>query len=303
MKLLVLNNLDSGFANASVYDFLRSLARPGDEIVIRNIDSESDFESALAGARSFDCVVVSGGDGTHSSACYILRNSSVPVLLYPSGTANLLSLNLELPEDPPALAQLLLEGRTLDFDIGQIEAAGKSMGFMMIAGCGYDADIMTTAKHDKKLLGPIAYFKAALENPTPQQSHLVLDIDGKTVEADGVGVLFLNFAKIQFDITIGTENRPRDGMLDVLILNTSSAWDLLLPALGVAIDRTGTVFEHSEQFLHYRGRKISVTADPPLRIQFDGDTSEHLTPFTAQVLPGAARLVVDDDGYERFKEG
>lgn len=56
------------------------------------------------------------------------------------------------PNEPHALAKLAREGRTLDFDIGEIEVEGEKFGFLIMAGAGYDALIMEGAAPAKKAL-------------------------------------------------------------------------------------------------------------------------------------------------------
>lgn len=300
VKLLILNNLASGYGEGSIYDFVRSFARAEDEIVFRCADESTDFSKLLADAQDFDLVVAAGGDGTVTSVCYLLRNTGIPILPFPSGTANLLAQNIWSPTEPHALAKLAREGKTLDFDMGEIDFDNQQYGFSMMAGCGYDAAIMKDARSDKKRLGPAAYFKAAFSNPNPQISHFTIDVDGTTVEHDGVGVLFMNFSKIQFDISIAKMNQPRDGMLDLLVLTTKSAWDLLPPVMGAAIDHSGTPLEQSDALKYYQGKEIKVTADPPLSVQYDGEPMALESPFIARALPGATHLIVSDEGYREF---
>ena len=300
MKLLVINNLSSGFGKAAAYDFVRMFSEAGDEVVIRSIDSSMDFDVVLTDAHAFDAVAVAGGDGTHSSICYLLRNTGIPVLPLPMGTVNLIAMNLCTPEEPYELAQLARHGKRLSFDMGQLEFGSETSGFMMIAGCGYDAKIMTDAKESKPLLGPVSYFKAAFDNPNPQRAHFTIDIDGNTVEANGVCVLILNFSKIQFDITLGPGNWPRDGLLDVLILEAENAWGLIPVALSAALDHTGALLQNIDTLQHFRGKEIRVDADPALYVQYDGEPTSKTTPFMARVLPHATNIIISDYGYDEF---
>lgn len=302
MKLLVLNNLSSGYGDNAVYDFIRTYSKTGDEVCIRCVDADSSFSDALADAGEFDAVVASGGDGTHSAVCYLLRNSDIPILPYPAGTANLLCQNIMSPIEPFALAQLVRDGKCLDFDLGGITTSEGSHGFSMMAGCGYDATMMADARRDKKRWGPAAYFKAAFQNPNPQVAHLKVTVDGVTHEHEGVGVMLVNFSKIQFDISITPRNLPNDGALDVLVLTTQTAWDLLPTALGAAFDHSGESLEASNALVFYRGREIRVESDPELLVQYDGEPLEAHTPFTASVLPAACKLIVSDDGYKIFTQ-
>ena len=64
MKLLIVNNLVSGYGEGAIYDYIRAFAADGDEVVIRSTDGSTDLRRFLADAEEFDAVIASGGDGT-----------------------------------------------------------------------------------------------------------------------------------------------------------------------------------------------------------------------------------------------
>ena len=165
MKLLVINNLSSGFGEGAVYDFVRSFMQDGDEACLRSTDGTTGVSTLLDDAASFDAVIASGGDGTVATVSYMLADSGIPVLPSQPATANLLALNLASPMEPHALAKMVREGRTLDFDLGEIEVEGRKFGFGIMAGAGYDAAIMHGAEAGKRLFGPMAYLSAASRTP------------------------------------------------------------------------------------------------------------------------------------------
>lgn len=300
MKLLVINNLASGFGEGSVYDFIRSFARDGDEVCVRSTDGTTDVRDLLGDAEAFDAVVASGGDGTVATVSYRLANTGVPILPFPAGTANLLAANLASPMEPHALAKLVREERTLDFDLGEIEVDGHRFGFGIMAGAGYDAAIMHGAAPAKRLLGPMAYFSAALANPLPQTSKFKLDLDGEHVESEGLGILLVNFSKIQFDITVTHENEPRDGVFDVVVLKAQNAFELIPALLAGLLDRGGDFPERTGSLEIHRAREVRVEADPPMEVQYDGEATRLMTPFSARILPRAARFFVSEEGYDLF---
>ena len=302
MKLLVINNLASGFGEGSVYDFIRSFARDGDEVCVRSTDGTTDVRDLLGDAEAFDAVVASGGDGTVATVSYRLANTGVPILPFPAGTANLLAANLASPMEPHALAKLVREERTLDFDLGEIEVDGHRFGFGIMAGAGYDAAIMHGAAPAKRLLGPMAYFSAALANPLPQTSKFKLDLDGEHVESEGLGILLVNFSKIQFDITVTHENEPRDGVFDVVVLKAQNAFELIPALLAGLLDRGGDFPERTGSLEIHRAREVRVEADPPMEVQYDGEATNLTTPFTAHIMRRAARFFVSEEGWSLFAE-
>ena len=302
MKLLVINNLASGFGEGSVYDFIRSFARDGDEVCVRSTDGTTDVRDLLGDAEAFDAVVASGGDGTVATVSYRLANTGVPILPFPAGTANLLAANLASPMEPHALAKLVREERTLDFDLGEIEVDGHRFGFGIMAGAGYDAAIMHGAAPAKRLLGPMAYFSAALANPLPQTSKFKLDLDGEHVESEGLGILLVNFSKIQFDITVTHDNEPRDGVFDVVVLKAQNAFELIPALLAGLLDRGGDFPDRTGSLEIHRAREVRVEADPPMEVQYDGEATNLTTPFTAHIMRRAARFFVSEEGWDLFAE-
>ena len=286
MKLLVINNLSSGFGEGAVYDFVRSFMQDGDEACLRSTDGTTGVSTLLDDAASFDAVIASGGDGTVATVSYMLADSGIPVLPFPAGTANLLALNLASPMEPHALAKMVREGRTLDFDLGEIEVEGRKFGFGIMAGAGYD--------------GPMAYLSAAIANPMPQKSHFILDLDGERLESDGLGILLVNFSKIQFDITVTHDNEPRDGEFNVVVLKAKTAFELIPAVLAGLLDRGGDFPDRTGALEIHRARTVRVEADPPMEVQYDGEATRLMTPFSARILPRAARFFVSEEGYDLF---
>lgn len=303
VKLLIINNLSSGFRDGAIYDFMRAFAADGDEITMRCTDGSTDLADFLRDAEDFDAVVAAGGDGTVASAAYLLAETGIPLLPFPAGTANLLAMNLASPAEPHALAKLMREERLMDFDIGEIELSnGEHFGFSMIAGAGYDAAIMKGAEPSKRLLGPMAYFTAAFANISPQFSRITLTIDGKVVETQGVGVLAVNFSKLQFDISLVHENMPRDGMFDIIVMNTHDAVGLIPALLSCMLDRSGEFPGRPDAMEVFRCRECTVVADPPLAVQYDGEVTGTMTPFAVRMLPEAARFVVSEECLTLYGE-
>ncbi|WP_079536080.1 diacylglycerol/lipid kinase family protein [Phoenicibacter congonensis] len=303
MKLLVINNQDSGLSNKSVFSYMRQVSQFADEITVRSCCRSWDPSAFLYDADEFDAVICAGGDGTFAALSHMMAYTGIPILPYPAGTANLMALNLFLPTDDPALAKITYQMKTLDFDLGELTLSnGTKKGFAIMAGAGYDATIMQEAIPGKKILGPLSYATAALTNFAPQHADIMLNVDGKEITTSGVGVLLINFSRIQFDLSVVHDNNPVDGMFDVVVFNTSDAIGLI-PALWAAIlDKSGDFPSRSGAFQVFSGKHVEVVTDPPLQIQFDGEPSKLTTPFSADILPKAARIIVGSDAIKNFSE-
>ncbi|HET6350780.1 MAG TPA: diacylglycerol kinase family protein [Coriobacteriia bacterium] len=297
MRVLVVINPSAGMGMSAVFDFVRRVASAGHEVVIRYLVDDRTLTQLFEDVAQFDRAVVSGGDGTASGACYELRDKQVPLLVFPSGTANLLASNLNLPMEASALAKLALSGPSALFDVGELEASAPDerrlySGFALMAGAGYDAQIMRGAAPMKSTLGAAAYLVAALASPAPSISQLVLELDDRTVVTEGFAVLVTNFGRIQFDLPITPGADPADGLLEIAVASGRSAAGLIPAVAAAVLDRAGEFRDRGPGVSVYSARSVTVTADPPLPVQWDGEVAEAHTPLTVRVLPSAVRLIV-----------
>ena len=223
MRFLIIHNPASGPRSDEIFAFAHALSAPGDEIVMRFIGVGMEPEDATSDAASFDRIVVSGGDGSVSNMLNCLRNVHVPILVFPSGTANLFFNNIGNAPEAAALAKACRAGRTVKADMGEMSwvdetGAERSHGFIIIAGTGFDATIMQKAEATKGEMGEIAYMLSALATPSPQVAHFTIECDGETHELDGIGCMVGNTSVIQNEINLFPGCRMNDGLIDIAVI-------------------------------------------------------------------------------------
>ncbi len=310
MKILVVNNMKAGQGDSRLYDYVRELSLAGAEVTLRPMASGADLAQALRDAETFDRVVAAGGDGTVSAAAHHLRNTGIPLLPYPAGTANLIAMNLRMPTDPKRLAETTLTGRVLRTDLGELNYEPSSepvqverrrysrtspkvhMGFTGIAGAGFDADIMKRARELKNTIGAGAYLVAAIQIIQPTMASIRMDLDGREIETEGSAVLLVNFARIQFDLSVAHNSDGADGLFEIVVIRARFMAELLPAVAAAVLDRIVDFPERGEIIDTYRAKRIQVESTPPLPLQADGETLGASTPFSARVLPLAATFVV-----------
>jgi len=286
----MVSNLRSGVGDPGTHEFLSEMGTHDVEITLRFLQEGRTVESLLADADSFDRVIISGGDGTISSALYALRRSDVPVALYPAGTANLFARNLALPADPTQLARLVFDGEETRLDLGELDIDG-GRGFFVMAGAGFDAGLILRAEPLKPIIGEGAYIVAALQDPLPRQATFDLVLDGTEVIAEGIAVVLVNLAKIQLDLSVTHDSDPRDGLLDVVVIKARTVAGLMPTVFAAVLDRIGSHKDRPGLDV-FKAREVSVTASAPLPFQADGEMLEHTGPLQARILPGAATILL-----------
>lgn len=310
MRILVVSNVLAGLGDAGIYDLVHALGQRDCEVVLRYFNGRGRLADLVHDAETFDRVVAGGGDGTASAVAYAIRECHTPLLLYPSGTANLIASNLRMPANPSALAEIAVAGSCLDLDIGEITHLGSSeplepherRGFMVAAGAGFDAALMEAAQSLKPAMGVLAYFAAVMQNLTPTRAAFRVVLDGREMSTEGIAVLVVNISRLQFDLSITHDSDPQDGLIEVALLRSRTAVGLLPALWDALLDR---VVERPERGpLQIEScREVLVESDPPLRLQYDGEAIDCTTPFGVRVLPRAAHLVVPAATQQMFERG
>jgi YegS/Rv2252/BmrU family lipid kinase len=261
---------------------LRATGGPG--------DARRFAEEAVA-AR-VDLVSVFGGDGTTMQAAAALVGSEIPLGVIPGGTGNLLAGNLRIPTHPVRAARALIRGRASPLDLGRMARADGEHFFAVACGAGYDARVMAeTSTSDKQRWRFAAYVATTIRLlPELRSVQHVITVDGTEYEALAALVLVANCGEVIPPwVRLRSGIAPDDGLLDLVIIRADSftesvraVWELLREG-GSSAAGPGRV-------AYARGREITVEAGTAQPVQLDGEPHGQ-TPFTAQVVPGAIRVL------------
>jgi diacylglycerol kinase (ATP) len=250
---------------------------------------------ALAALESgVDAIGVYGGDGTVNEVASALVGAETPLAIFPGGTANVMSVELGIPNDLLEACALVARGAGVvrAIDVGD---TGEHI-FLTRIGMGLEATVIQqTEREQKDRHGWLAYALNGLRQLVdPKLSHYRLTIDGETIESHGLvcmvansGILSPNSGLpgkpvISFSPTISVT----DGLLDILVVRSADIGYLLSVAANMVAGA-----ETAQPLLHWTGREVSVVADPPQSIQYDGEVIGY-TPVTAWVRPQALRVIV-----------
>jgi diacylglycerol kinase (ATP) len=245
-------------------------------------------EAARLGYRA---VAAAGGDGTLAEVITGLAGSEVPLGIIPQGTANLVASNLGIPHGIDDAVEILVHGTVVPMDVGQL---GDGRYFALIAGAGWDAEVMRSATRElKDRLGFGAYLLTALRKAaTPPSALFRITADGQQFEVRAATVLVANVGQIfhamlplQFKIAPATS--ISDGMLDICIFAPRTLPDVATVLWRVASKR----YVGDDRMIYLKAREILIETDPPVVAQVDGDVAGE-TPLVARAIPGGVRVLV-----------
>jgi YegS/Rv2252/BmrU family lipid kinase len=239
-----------------------------------------------------DLLAVSGGDGTVIEAMSALIGKDVPLAVFPAGTGNLLSVNLNLPKTVPDAVHAALFGDRRALDLARIEAEGTTEFFAILAGAGYDARVIRDADREaKNRLGLGAYLWAALKNlgNRPVAARITLDGDPRrTFRRRAKSVMVANMGRLQGSVEMVPESWPDDGLLEVAILKAESVLDWTRLAWNALRRR----LEDDPSVDYYKAHKVEVALSRPQPMQYDGEEASPHRTFTVTVVPKAVQVMV-----------
>jgi diacylglycerol kinase family enzyme len=127
--------------------------------------------------------------------------------------------------------------------------------------------------------------------PEMRSAHFHITVDGAEYDAHAASVLVANCGEvIPPVIKLGHGITPDDGLLDVVVIRGDGLVDAMRAVWHVLWDlppeRAGG------SFIGYaRGKVIRIESDSEQPVEMDGDAAG-VTPFTAEVVPGAIQVVV-----------
>lgn len=267
---------------------------------VRETRGEGDAYRWAKEAEDFSLVLVGGGDGTVMEAMsgVIESRSDLPLAQLPMGTANLLARALAIPIDlSKALSLALGEGVATEMDVGYLKDHERY--FALVAGSGWDARLIEDADRElKNKLGFFAYVVTGIKNLFQlENSKVRLILDGKESEFRAHTVEVINIGEIHgTGVSLGEGMSPHDGKLNLALAATSRFREVVSLVWRILTKH----YKGSSTLRYFTASKIRVEADPPLRLQIDGEAIGE-TPCEIEVVPNAVRLLVPRD-YAESKE-
>jgi len=243
-------------------------------------------------------LIVAGGDGTINDVVNGLGRAGFPedvtLGVLPAGTGNDLAATLGIPEDPDLAEDVILQNRGRRLDVARVRSEGISERFFInVATGGLGAEISSVNDEElKKRWGKLSYLRASLEVAKDfDVRELTLYLDGERREVEAVNVAVGNCRYTGGGWPATPKANPEDGLLDVVIIETLGAGELLgLAPAALAefdyLDKDGIFFA--------RAKNVYVETQPGLEFTADGEVIGD-EPAEFSVLPRALKVLVGPD--------
>jgi diacylglycerol kinase (ATP) len=289
-KVLVLINHKSRSGRLHLETVTKYLSERGVE-VLNQADHESDTdpnEIILKHRSEADFVIVGGGDGTVNKVLPSLKETQIPMLLLPFGTANNLARTFMIPNDIEACLSLIEKNVIQEVDLGVV----NGILFVNVAGLGLSTEVNRKASSwMKRHLGVLAFVITAFQLVTkmkPFRAHITHD--KKECQTKSWQISICNGRHYGAGMTIKDDATLEDGILHGLTTEVKHWWEglYLIPAF-----MSGKYKKEHEVTL-VSGKEITIETKKKFYIDVDGDIQTH-TPAKFSVIPRALKLLVNPE--------
>jgi diacylglycerol kinase (ATP) len=262
---------------------VRSTGSPGDAAAL----------AVRAVAQGYDTVVAAGGDGTINEVVNGLAGAHVTFGILPVGTMNVFATELGIPQNNLAKAwQVIEDGCTRQFDLPR----ANQEYFVQLAGVGLDAEVVRhTTPDSKKALGPMSYLLTLAQVAARKPPKVRIEpVDGPPREGSFVlvgngrfyGGPFVLFKKARLD----------DGLLDVLVFQNQSHWDLIRYFQAIVFGNHAALPDVE----YFQSRGLRLTSRETVPVEIDGELSGTL-PYEFGFSMGKLNVLVPRKSDTRGK--
>ena len=235
-----------------------------------------------------DVVIIGGGDGSINMALPALKETRIPLLVVPLGTANNLARHYSITSDLKKISEMLLTGRVIDIDLGEV----NNILFVNVAGLGLSTEVnLRVSKKLKKHFGVFAFIMTAIQlafkmNPF----RAIITTDKKiALPTKSWQISICNGKHYGAGMTIHEDASLSDGRLHCLSTEVKKWWNgfLLIKSF-----MTGK-YKKEQDITLLSAKELKIETRRKFYIDVDGDIKT-TTPAIFRVIPRSLRLIIPE---------
>jgi len=263
---------------------LKRLGRMGIQTQVRTTTCLGDgTRLARQAAEIADYVVAGGGDGTVREVVQGLAGSTVPLMIWPTGTENLVAKSIGFRAHPNLIPACITAGRTLALDVG----TANEHCFLVVAGVGFDAEVVERLAGCRRgHITHLSYFGPIWRTFWSHRFPELRVFHQDRLWWQGRGLAFVgNLSRYSLGLPVVRDALPDDGLLDLLVLPCRNQMTLLAHSLRTVLARH--VERGGARYLRFTELRIESSDYAPLEL--DGDCAGAL-PVEFAVRPKALRV-------------
>lgn len=223
-----------------------------------------------------------GGDGTIKLIAEILQDDTIPLGVFPAGSANGLAENLNLPSDTRSLTNIGLGNNFVYLDT--ILVNGEFC--LHISDIGLNAELIKNYQ-EGNVRGKLGYLIQSI--PTLIKSdfpfHFNIEVDGRRISREAVLIAIANARKYGTGANINPQGRYDDGKFEILIFK-----EFNIPQILQTFRENVSL---SEDFLEIiPAVETKITSGKNIPFQIDGEYRGDIKEVKARISPIKVKIAI-----------
>lgn len=243
---------------------------------------DADAIKRLCELNSPERVLVAGGDGTIKMVAEALAGSGIIIGILPAGSANGLSVDLDLPSNLADNLKIAFNNDAMDLDMILIN--GKKS--LHLSDLGLNAELVKNYESGStrgKLGYALQTFSTLSEMREPFSARILAN--DKEVIVKARIIIIANSQKYGTGVTVNPNGKMDDGKFELVIIK-----NLDLFVFGQII--TGNMPIDSEDVLIISTNKAKIITDEPVPFQIDGEYMGRETFLDIKILTKQLKIAV-----------
>ncbi len=263
---LILNPYSGKSIKKKIKVVEKALRKVNVETIIYETQSKghaTDIAREFEEKKEIEFIIVSGGDGTINEVVNGLVNFQKPLAIIPSGSANVLAHELGI-KDYRDTVKSILSGSILEAHIGVIENFEKTRKFILMAGVGFDGEVVKNVSFKgKAFIKKLVFIKEGIKNVFLTDKGQI-EVVADKINAACSSAIVCKASKYGGGFVIAKDISLEKPYFQVIMISKNSGLALLKMLFSVVLKKPlpGDVLSYKMDKLEIKGNKA---------VQIDGE--------------------------------
>lgn len=283
--ILVVNPISGDIDKAEIIGEAKEYAAKQDiHLVVYETTGKNDESEIqkLQEKNKSERIIIAGGDGTIKMVAEAVENHDVILGILPAGSANGLSVDLNLPDSLEENLEIAFNNNYMEMDM--ISINGKKS--LHLSDIGINAELIKNYENSS-IRGKLGYALQAFNTLAGLKPpfHAVIETHLGRIETEARMVVVANSQKYGTGVAINPNGVMNDGKFEIVILKN-------LDLIVFSKILSGNMPVENDDVEIISTDKAVVTTNSPVSFQIDGEYCDEVTRLEVEILPNQMRVAV-----------
>ena len=289
--LLIVNPISGSMDKSRIIQKVREIVEKNDAKLHQYITTGKNDHKPIQEnlqKNSIDRILVAGGDGTINMVADCIKDLHLPMGVIPAGSANGLSVNLNLPDSLEAQIEVGLGEHFIDLDILSL----NDQICLHMSDLGINADLIKNYEYSN-VRGKLGYLLQTIPTLIKSGYPFQFSIKTPSMEKEARAALLgiANAKKYGTGALVNPKGKPNDGLFEILIFKKLS--------LGEILKTLRNETNLDPDFLELiQTNSARVICKEPVSFQIDGEYIGEETKIDIKILPQKLKIAVPVSGVQ-----